>query len=80
MRTGQHDLLSTNKDLLLESRQAYTKSTREAKVHTRALLYPVILIMCLHAHSNNSAFAFNGLAVWVLISRYQALWLLQLQW
>lgn len=40
---------------------------------TRALLYLVILIMCLHAHCNNPAFAFNGLAVWVLISRYQAL-------
>lgn len=45
-------------------------------MYESALLYPVLLIMFSHAHSNNSAFDFNSLAAWTVISLFQALRLL----
>lgn len=68
----------TDENLLRELRQARTRSVRGIKVHQSALLYPVLLIMFSHAHSNNSAFDFNCLAGWMAISVYQALTLFKL--
>ena len=64
-----------DEDLLPELRQARTVHVRGIKVHQSALLYPALLIMFSHAHSNNSAFGFNCLAGWMVMSIYQACYL-----
>lgn len=67
-----------DENLLRELRQACTPSVRGIKVHQSVLLYLVLLITFSHAHSNNSAFDFNCLAAWMVISIYQALMLFKL--